>query len=108
MNIKSPPHPTATASSCENVLEKDSSVKEPHSEKMPLYPHSILKKGSQSTSAYPKYVTEEPVIDYDTEDEDVPENNGPRMEKSEASLNTIANEDPSLDRPAAKPGKPEL
>ena len=104
MNIKSPPHPSATASSCENVLEKDSSVKEPHLENMPLYPHSILKKGSKSTSAYPHYVTEEPVIDYDTEDEDVPENDGSRTKKSEASLNTISNEDPSLDRPAAKPG----
>ena len=105
MNIKSPPHPTATASSCENVLEKDSSAKKSLLENMPLYPHSILKKGSKSISAYPQYVTEEPVIDYDTEDEDVPENNGSRMEKSEASLITISNEDPSLDRPAAKPGK---
>ena len=108
MNIKSPPHPSATASSCENVLEKDSSVKEPHLENMPLYPHSILKKGSKSTSAYPQYVTEEPVIDYNTEDEDVPENNGSRMEKFEASLNSTSNEDPSLDRPIAKPGKAEL
>ena len=105
MNIESSPHPTATASSCENVLDKDRSAKEPQLENMPLYPHSILKKGSNSTSAYPQYVTEEPVIDYDTEDEDVPENDGSRMKKSEASLNTISNEDPSLDRPAAKPGK---
>ena len=105
MNIKSPPHPSATASSCKNVLEKDSSVKEPHLENMPLYPHSILKKGSKSTSAYPQYVTEEPVIDYNTEDEDVPQSDGSRTQKSEAPLNTISNEDPSLDRPAAKPGK---
>ena len=71
---------------------------------MPLYPHSILKKGSK-TNAYPQYVKEEPVIDYDTDDDEVSENDRSRIEKSNSSHNNFSSEDPSLDRPAAKPGK---
>ena len=102
MNIQSPSHSIEKSSSGENDLEKDSSAENLDSEKMPLYPHSILKKASKNTS-YPQYAKEEPVIDYDTEDEDRKED----IEKDTWGIekSNISNEGPSLDRPAAKPGK---
>ena len=107
LDIKSHPYPTVKASSCDNVLEEHSCTERQSFEKMPLYPHSILKKASKTT-AYPNFVKEEPVIDYDTEDEDieeVPQNgSSPRNEKFNPSSSTFSSEDPSLDRPAAKPG----
>lgn len=102
MNIQSPSHSIEKSSSGGNDLEKDSSAKKLDLEKMPLYPHSILKKASK-TASYTQYAKEEPVIDYDTEDEDLKEETDKDtwgVEKSNTS-----NEGPSLDRPAAKPGK---
>ena len=107
LDIKSNPYPTVKASSCENVLEENSCAEKENLEKMPLYPHSILKKASKTT-AYPQFVKEEPLIDYDTDDEETREvsKNGcsSRTEKSQPSSSTFSSEDPSLDRPVAKPG----
>ena len=100
------------STSCDDVLDENSSKPEKTElENMPLYPHSILKKASNPrVTTRPPYKNEEPVIDYDSDDNNdinrVSQNlSSVKAVKSQRSSTTLPTEDTQLDRPTAKPGR---
>ena len=115
MDIKSTLQPSpGKSTSCDDVLDENSSETEKKQlENMPLYPHSILKKGSNSrVTSQPPFGNEEPLIDYDSDDNQNNEINQVSQNlssvtavKSQRSSTALPAEDTHLDRPAAKPGR---
>lgn len=102
------------STSCDDVLDENSSETEKKKlENMPLYPHSILKKASNPRgTSQPLFGNEEPLIDYDSDDNQNNEINqlsenlsSAKAVKSHSSSTALPNEDTHLDRFAAKPGR---
>ena len=114
MDINSTQRPSpGKSTSCDDVLDENSSETEKKKlENMPLYPHSILKKGSNPrVTSQPPFGNEEPLIDYDSDDNQNNETNHVSQKlssvtavKSQGSSTALPAEDTHLDRPAAKPG----
>ena len=107
LDIKLSLQPHVKAISCNDDLDENSGKEKDTLKNMPLYPNSILKK-STSANGFPH---EEPIIDYDIDDEESHANQKISTEKktkSQHSSEAFPNEEVSLDRPTAKPGRHTL